>query len=220
MPIPRKYLAEFVENGIYHVFNRTNNREKLFLSDENRRFFLKKFRKYLSPVVDTFCWCLLSNHFHFLIRVKSKDVIIRNIQSKSKNDRSITEIKFLENQDTIDELVIDTFKRFFQSYSQAFNTYHNRKGNFFYKTFRRVRVSTLAHLIQAFIYIHANPVKHQLMKDFTGYAWSSWHTYMSDAPTSLNREEGLAIFGGRKQFIKMHKELSEYYYDGEMAIED
>ena len=41
MPIPLKYLAEFNENGIYHVYNRTNNREKLFLNDENRQFFLK-----------------------------------------------------------------------------------------------------------------------------------------------------------------------------------
>ena len=39
MPIPEKYLADFDENGIYHVYNRTNNMERLFLSDENRHFF-------------------------------------------------------------------------------------------------------------------------------------------------------------------------------------
>ena len=42
MPIPAKYLADFTENGIYHIYNRTNNKEKLFLSNENRLFFLKK----------------------------------------------------------------------------------------------------------------------------------------------------------------------------------
>lgn len=41
MPIPDKYLANFEENSIYHVYNRTNNKEKLFLSEENILFFFK-----------------------------------------------------------------------------------------------------------------------------------------------------------------------------------
>jgi hypothetical protein len=33
MPIPTKYLAEFAEGHLYHVYNRTNNKELLFLND-------------------------------------------------------------------------------------------------------------------------------------------------------------------------------------------
>ena len=46
MPISEKYLADFEEGGTYHIFNRTNNIEKLFLTDENRRFFLKDIKKF------------------------------------------------------------------------------------------------------------------------------------------------------------------------------
>ena len=40
MPIPNKYLADFEEDSIYHIYNRTNNKEKLFLSDDNRVYAL------------------------------------------------------------------------------------------------------------------------------------------------------------------------------------
>ena len=59
MPIPDKYLADFEENGIYHVYNRTNNKEKLFLSEENVIFFLRRFKELNSPLADTYSWNLL-----------------------------------------------------------------------------------------------------------------------------------------------------------------
>ena len=70
-----KYVANFVEDSIYHVYNRTNNKEPLFKTDENRFYFLRQYAKYLEPFLDTFCWTLLPNHFHFLVRVKDSDTI-------------------------------------------------------------------------------------------------------------------------------------------------
>ena len=67
-----KYLANFAEAGIYHVYNRTNNKELLFKTDENRLYFLRQYAKYLEPFVDTFCWTLLPNHFHFYYKGKRK----------------------------------------------------------------------------------------------------------------------------------------------------
>ena len=51
MPIPEKYLAEFEQSGIYHIYNRTNNNEKLFITNENRLFFLRKYKERLSFLV-------------------------------------------------------------------------------------------------------------------------------------------------------------------------
>jgi hypothetical protein len=56
MPINAKYIAEFEENGIYHIYNKTNNKELLFITDENRLFFLQKFSQILSPFLDVYCW--------------------------------------------------------------------------------------------------------------------------------------------------------------------
>ncbi len=220
MPIPEKYLADFEEGCMYHVYNRTNNKEKLFLSDENRRFFLRKYDQYLSPFADTYCWCLLPNHFHFLIRIKSEENIQAYLKSKELKELTPTEKKFIEQQINLSELIEQCFKRFFQSYSLAFNKQHNRKGNLFYKPFKRLKLEKETHFTQAIIYIHANPFKHKLAKDFTSWQWSSWQTMVSTSPTQLLRDEILAWFGNKDRFIEAHKSMIQYYEESNAAIED
>ncbi len=131
MPIPSKYLAEFNENGIYHIYSRTNNREALFLSRENYLFFLRKYDDYLHSVLDTFCWCLLPNHFHLLVRIKKEQDIYKYLETKEYKDQTLTEKLFLDKKLLLSELIEKTFKRFFQSYAMAFNKKYNRNGNLF-----------------------------------------------------------------------------------------
>ena len=54
----------------YHIYNRGNNRENLFLEERNYRHFLKLYARYVAPVADTYAYCLLKNHFHLLVRIK------------------------------------------------------------------------------------------------------------------------------------------------------
>lgn len=68
----------------YHVYNRANGNEKLFLSDENYCYFLKKYDEYIYPIADTFCYCLMPNHFHFLIRIKEESVLKNFFKEKIK----------------------------------------------------------------------------------------------------------------------------------------
>ncbi len=51
----------------YHIYNRGNQREDIFLERENYIYFLKKFRQYFGGITDTLCYCLMPNHFHFLL---------------------------------------------------------------------------------------------------------------------------------------------------------
>jgi len=238
MPIPKKYMADFEEGGIYHVYNRTNNKEKLFLTDENRAFFLKRYKEILSPFADTYCWCLLSNHFHLLIKVKTEKAILAYLQHKAEVELTVTEKKFLTHRVdnllkvvnprehpgnpgiTLSELVENTFKRFFQSYALAFNKQHSRQGNLFYRPFKRVCIKKESQFTMAIIYIHANAAKHKLVRDFTAYAWSSWHTIISTQPTLLLRNEIMEWFGNLEICIQTHKELAVHYYDCNIAIED
>lgn len=220
MPIPSKYLAEFSESCIYHIYNRTNNREALFLTPENYLFFLRKYDDYMHGVLDTFCWSLLPNHFHFLVRIKTEQDIYKYIESKEYRHQTPSEKLFLDKKLLFSELIERAFKRFFQSYSMAFNKQYDRKGNLFYKPFKRVAVDKDSQFTQAVIYVHANPLKHQLVKDFTLYKWSSWQSVLSEMPTRLLRNELLDWFGGKKQFIRTHNNLSQYYYSSDTAIED
>jgi len=121
---------------------------------------------------------------------------------------------------TFSQLIENTFKRFFQSYSLAFNRQHCRQGNLFYKPFKRVRIENDTQFTMAVIYIHANAAKHKLVKDFTAYEWSSWHSIISNQPTSLLRDEIIKWFGNLEVLIKTHKEMAAYYYDCTVAIEN
>ena len=55
----------------YHIYNRGNNGESIFLEDRNYTYFLQLYIKYIEPIALTYAYCLLRNHFHFLIRTKT-----------------------------------------------------------------------------------------------------------------------------------------------------
>src|SRR5699024_12693075 len=55
----------------------------------------------LYPIADTFCYCLMPNHFHFLVRIKSESVLKkvfrekiekRNLQGFQNLDRKSTRL--------------------------------------------------------------------------------------------------------------------------------
>jgi REP element-mobilizing transposase RayT len=221
MPIPEKYLADFEEGGIYHVFNRTNGQEKLFLSDENHYFFLREYVEHLCPFLETSCSCLLPNHFHLLVKIKQVNSILSDLESKDHKDLTLTENKFIDNVVSISELTEQSFKRFFQSYARSFNKMYNRKGNLFYKPFKRVAVDKDTQLTQTIVYIHANPAKHNLIKDFTHYQWSSWKSLISEAPNQLLRQGIIEWFGNKSLFfVRTHLDMATIFEEIELTVED
>ena len=219
MPVNKKYLAVFECDKIYHIFNRTNNKELLFQAPENYYYFLKQFDFYISPMADTFAWSLLPNHFHFLIRIKPALIIEKWIKNLPQEKQTKSEKHFLADTN-INSLVEMEFKRLFTSYAMAFNKMYKRKGNLFSRTFKRVEIIKDSQFTQALVYIHANAQKHQLVKKFILYRWTSYHSIISDKPTRILRTEVLNWFGGKAQFQIVHKEMSDYCYNFSVAIED
>ncbi|MBS3914691.1 MAG: hypothetical protein KG003_09330 [Bacteroidetes bacterium] len=69
MAYTEHYFTRFYDQHYYHIYNRCIDRKALFTKAENYRYFLRQFHKYISPVAETHAYCLLGNHFHFLIRV-------------------------------------------------------------------------------------------------------------------------------------------------------
>ncbi len=201
-------LAHFHPEAHYHVFNRTNNREPLFVTDENRRFFLQQYKKFLGPYVDTFAWCLMENHFHFSIRIKPAVVITEIIQQTPEIHRIVTQERFLEThalERDYHAVIERQFTRLFTVYAMAFNKEFDRSGNLFHRPFKRVAIDNENHLIWLIYYIHANIAKHGVMADFTRYLWSSYPAFLSDQVTTLCEQEVLDWFGGLERFIAFHQ---------------
>ena len=63
------YHTKFEAGKFYHIYNRAIDRQPMFKSAENYAHFLRRFDFYLAEVIEVYAYCLLDNHFHFLIRV-------------------------------------------------------------------------------------------------------------------------------------------------------
>ncbi|MDR7130780.1 REP element-mobilizing transposase RayT [Algoriphagus sp. 4150] len=113
----------------YHIYNHANGAENIFRAEENYRFFLQQYAKYLGEVVDTYAYCLMPNHFHLLVSVKSEEML-----------RS-TFPKF----QTLEKLVSKQFSNFFSSYTQSFNKVYERKGSLFIKNLKEPPFSLSAN---------------------------------------------------------------------------
>ena len=61
----------FESGGIYHIYNQGNNRQVIFYNRKNYLFFLRKIRTHILPFADILAWCLMPNHFHLMVEVKS-----------------------------------------------------------------------------------------------------------------------------------------------------
>jgi len=204
--------ATFLENRFYHVFNRTNNREPLFLADNHFNFFLKRYQSYLGGFVDTYSYALLSNHFHLSIKVKSVEEILVYVLSLNNQNRTKPIRNFLSLDDksaSIHSLISSQFRRFFISYTQVFNKITSRKGNLLNRPFKRSLVDDDSKFAYLQYYIHHNARKHKLVANFTDYPYTSYQILLSDKPTFLNREFVYEWFGSREAFIKFH-EASHY----------
>jgi len=60
----------------YHIFNRGNGGQNIFYQEKNYTYFLEKYKSYMLGYWDTYAYCLLPNHFHLMIKVKSAGAII------------------------------------------------------------------------------------------------------------------------------------------------
>jgi putative transposase len=196
------YWQTFDENAYYHVYNRTNGKDLLYLSHDNYQFFLKKWQQYFDNYLDTYAYCLMPNHFHFIVKVKPVDADFKtNVQKEGTTAANA----FLFNKITVDAFLEDQFKRFFTSYAKSFNKQHNRHGSLFETRFKRIKLKTLDHLRDKIAYVHHNPLHHNMSTSYGGWLYSSYQSYLSDKPTKIKRFEGLSLFGGKEAFVLFHQ---------------
>jgi putative transposase len=73
-PPPLRY------NTYYHIYNRGVNRWNIFIEERNYEHFLRLYEKHIVPVVDTYAYCLLKNHFHLAVRVKAQEEILESLR--------------------------------------------------------------------------------------------------------------------------------------------
>ncbi|OFX59482.1 MAG: transposase [Bacteroidetes bacterium GWA2_30_7] len=156
----------FEKDCIYHVYNRGNNREKVFYNNENYIFFLKKIRKQIYPFCEILAYCLMPNHFHFLIFA---------------NEKTIQKV-FKANQER--NVLGEGFRITLSSYSQAINKQEGRVGSLFTQNTEAKqlnnnlnRVTSIDYVFTCFNYIHQNPIRAGLVEKLEDWQYSSFIDY-------------------------------------------
>lgn len=205
----KKNTQQLQPDMFYHIYNRGNNKETIFKEARNYAYFLKLFQKYISSIADTYAYCLLGNHFYFLIRTRGEDEIRENIYVKGVLAGGNRTPLTLEGEST-SKLISKQFAKLFNSYTQAINKSYGRTGSLFENPFRRIPVENDEYLSRLIAYIHHNPQKHGLVDDFKKYPYSSYHTHLLlEKPTKLKREEVLKWFGNVNEYEAFHKSHQE-----------
>ncbi|MFK7032690.1 transposase [Flavobacterium oreochromis] len=178
-------MIQALERGCYyHIYNRGINSMTLFDTKENYEYFLRLYTTHIDPIAETFAWCLMKNHFHFLVRIKEIPEIT-------------TEKIILPSQ---------SFSNLFNAYTKAYNKYYKRHGALFERPFRRKHINHINYLQNVIAYIHNNPVHHNICEHPLQYPWSSYLSCVSEKPTKLKRREVIEIFNDLDNFKYIHQE--------------
>ena len=76
----------------YHIFNRGNGGQWIFYKDRNYPYFLEKYGDYMLSYWDTYAFCLLPNHFHLMIKVKSEAELLEVARRDFSKVSSVTKV--------------------------------------------------------------------------------------------------------------------------------
>lgn len=163
----------FLPDTVYHIYNHANGRDNLFAESENYRYFLELYGKHIGPIAETYAFCLMPNHFHFLLRTRGFEDLpgLKNLEGLGAEGAKIKE-RFFSQQ----------FSNFFNAYSKAFNKKYNRRGSLFQKNVRRKPITNESYFLRLFAYIHQNPVRHGFTPHIDEWPASSYRMYFNQNP--------------------------------------
>ena len=202
----------------YHIYNRGVNGENIFVEERNYDLFLKLYERHITPVADTFAYCMLRNHFHVDLKVKSEEEIIKykeTLRVSSVNNHDVRQgslaneemsraRKPLGSDKLGSHYVSDQFSNFFNAYAKTINKAYGRTGSLFQHPFGRVPITSDRQFWNVIAYIHQNPQKHGFVKDFRDWKYSSYGIILSEKHTSVNRSEVMKWFGTKEEYLSLH----------------
>jgi REP element-mobilizing transposase RayT len=180
---------------MYHIYNHATGEDNFFRCEENYRYFLEKYQAYIYPMAETFAYCLMPNHFHFMVRIRSESKLCESFKLSQSLDN-----------DKLPKLLSKQFANLFSCYIQSYNKQYDRQGALFRERFRRKPIEKDTYYSDLIGYIHNNPVHHGFVEGAEDWTWSSYHAFTSNKSTKLEKQEVLDWYGGQTEFIKFHQE--------------
>jgi putative transposase len=163
------FIHRFQPHNLYHVYNRGNNKQPIFLNNNDYLSFIEYTRKFILPFADILAWCLMPNHFHYLVNT---------------NEQSVTERK---SGGLLLQQLTYGIKQLLSSYTKSFNARNERTGNLFqHKTkAKNLAEGTINYSKTAFYYIHQNPWTSGLVTRIGDWPYSSYAAFTGNSTANL-----------------------------------
>lgn len=197
---------KFYPGEIYHIYNRGNIHQKIFFEEKHYLFFLEKMRKHLLPYCDLLAWCLMPNHFHWMVKVKEPDEfelmrenppvdqsISDTNETISSNDKNVKTIingninldlsKAAHSNNSIQVSGLNrNIGTLLRSYTRAINLAHGTRGSLFKQRTTSKNLNTDItsrnnYPLICFLYIHQNPLKAGLVPGLKDWPFSSYRDF-------------------------------------------
>jgi putative transposase len=132
----------------YHVIQRGNNRQPIFMSDADRREWLELiFEASREHQVAIHSYVLMDNHVHLLLTPQTQEGLSKLMQQVGR------------------------------SYVLRFNKRQSRSGTLFEGRFRSALVQSERYLLVCMAYIDLNPVRAGMVAQPQDFPWSSFAHY-------------------------------------------
>ena len=180
---------------LYHLYNQGNKGSRIFFSDQNYIYFLQKVKRHLVPHCEIIAWCLMPNHFHFLIFMEER---MRNIKSGVKVGK--TELSIFSNN----------LRVMLSSYARAINKQQGVSGSLFRQNTKMKKLGQVIlggseaeipnYAQNCFIYLHQNPYAAGLVNKIEDCPYSSYRDYAGLRPGRIvNRRLACELIGFEEQ---------------------
>ncbi len=154
-------IARLVGTGYpHHVIQRGNNREKVFLDEEDFQKYISLLEKYSSEKeASILAYCLMTNHVHLLIKPLKEDSLYKMMQGITL------------------------------CYTQYFNRKYFRTGRLWECRYHSCIIDGDKYLWSVSRYIEKNPVRAKMVKKAEEYIYSSARTHITGEANSLLKEQ-------------------------------
>ncbi len=225
------HKPQFIEDQIYHIYNRGVEKRNIFLDDEDHFRFIHD----LFELNDENA---ASNATYYFNR-QAKEVELQYIEKEKKSRKLLVEILIftlmpnhfhLVLRQRREKGIIKFMQKLGTGYTNYFNKKYERVGCLFQGRFKAVLVSEESHFIHLPYYIHTNPldllnyggstsVVKKEMEFLENYRWSSFPDYIGkkNYPSVTSREFLSEFLGGPEEYKRA---IREWLKDKEANLED
>lgn len=180
-------------------------RNPFFFNRDNYVFFLRKAKTYFSPYADILAWCLMPNHFHFMVYTNFIEIEIAPSELVPREDSELVTLshqltKHQSHQLTKKRTLNDSISIMLRSYTRAIQKQQKTTGSLFQHRTKAVCLTEISGITPAwfrteygteiniidpekeypqvcFNYIHNNPVKAKLVQKPEEWEFSSFRDF-------------------------------------------